>query len=140
MLLLLWFITITIIVMTYIMIILTHLVITIIITVTFIIAMVMTILPNTVARSFSTKDGFRAVINPLTAKWALRALIDFILSNARRFYSSMGNPLAGKGLRLAFIIYDAINHRFLINPNVYSNSLILEMYIHLQNNNRRPRP
>ena len=28
----------------------------------------------------------------------LRALIDFTLSNARRFYSSMGNPLDGKGL------------------------------------------
>ena len=37
-------------------------------------------------------------LNPLTAEWALRALIDFTLSNPRRFYSSMGNPLAGKGL------------------------------------------
>ena len=37
-------------------------------------------------------------VNPLTAEWALKALIDFTLSNARRFYSSMGNPLAGKGL------------------------------------------
>ena len=36
--------------------------------------------------------------NPLTADWALRALIDFTLSNARRFYLSMGNPLDGKGL------------------------------------------
>jgi len=36
--------------------------------------------------------------NPLTAEWALKALIDFTLSNARRFYSSMGNPLDGKGL------------------------------------------
>ena len=26
------------------------------------------------------------------------ALIDFTLSNAIRFYSSMGNPLGGKGL------------------------------------------
>ena len=26
-------------------------------------------------------------------------LIDFTLSNARRFYSSMGNPLAVKGLK-----------------------------------------
>ena len=26
------------------------------------------------------------------------ALIDFTLSNARRFYSSMGNPLGWKGL------------------------------------------
>ena len=38
------------------------------------------------------------LFNPLTAEWALRALIDFTLSNARRFYSSMGNPLDGKGL------------------------------------------
>ena len=30
------------------------------------------------------------------------ALIDFTLSNARRFYSSMGNPLGGKGLNLKF--------------------------------------
>ena len=37
-------------------------------------------------------------INPLTAEWALRAIIDFTLSNARWFYSSMGNPLDGKGL------------------------------------------
>ena len=37
-------------------------------------------------------------INPLTSKWVLRALIDFTLANARRFYSSMGNPLDGKGL------------------------------------------
>ena len=37
-------------------------------------------------------------VNPLTVKWALRALIDFTLSNARRFYSSMGYPLDGKGL------------------------------------------
>jgi len=38
-------------------------------------------------------------LNPLTAEWALRALKDFTLSKARRFYSSMGNPLAVKGLR-----------------------------------------
>ena len=38
--------------------------------------------------------------NPLTAAGALRALIDFTLSNARRFYSSMENPLAGKGLKV----------------------------------------
>ena len=38
-------------------------------------------------------------INPLTAEWALRALIDFTLSNARRFYSSMGNSVDGKRLK-----------------------------------------
>jgi len=39
-------------------------------------------------------------INPSTAEWALRALIDFTLANARRFYSSVGNPLDGKGLSM----------------------------------------
>ena len=29
------------------------------------------------------------------------ALIDFTLSNARRFYSSVGNPLGWKGLKFA---------------------------------------
>ena len=38
------------------------------------------------------------MFNPLAAEWALRALLDFTLSNVRRFYSSMGNPLDGKGL------------------------------------------
>ena len=38
------------------------------------------------------------IFNPLTAEPALRALIDFTLSNARRFYLSKGNPLDGKGL------------------------------------------
>ena len=37
-------------------------------------------------------------INPLPAEWVLRALIGFTLSNARPFYSPMGNPLGGKGL------------------------------------------
>ena len=35
-------------------------------------------------------------LNPFTAK---DLLIDFTLSNARRFYSSKGNPLAVKGLK-----------------------------------------
>jgi len=48
-------------------------------------------------------------INPLTAEWALRALKDFTLSNARRFYLSMGNPLAGKGFIVATIIYYIVN-------------------------------
>ena len=39
--------------------------------------------------------------NALTAVGALMTLKDFTLSNTRRFYSSMGNPLAVKGLRLA---------------------------------------
>ena len=39
-------------------------------------------------------------LNPFPFEWVLRALIDFTLSNARRFYSSMGNLLDGKGLRV----------------------------------------
>ena len=41
-----------------------------------------------------TQHFFKA----LTAVGDLMTLIDFTLSNARRFYSSMGNPLAVKGL------------------------------------------
>ena len=41
--------------------------------------------------------GDFSIINPFSAK---DALIDFTLSNARRFYLSMGNPLALKGLKL----------------------------------------
>ena len=41
----------------------------------------------------------------ITAVGALRALIDFTLSNARRFYSWMGNPLAAKGLKLLAIFF-----------------------------------
>ena len=37
-------------------------------------------------------------INALTTVGALMTLIDFTLSNARRFYSSMENPLAVNGL------------------------------------------
>ena len=51
-------------------------------------------------------DNFQFfLLNPLTAEWALRALIDFTLSNARRFYSSMGNPLDGKGLTTSKTMY-----------------------------------
>ena len=41
-------------------------------------------------------------VNPFTAVSAHKAIIDFTLSNARRFYSSMENPLAVKGLWLFF--------------------------------------
>ena len=40
--------------------------------------------------------------NPFPSKRVLRALIDFTLSNARRFYSSMGNLLDRKGLKVIF--------------------------------------
>ena len=44
------------------------------------------------------------VVNALTAVGALMTLTDFTLSNARRFYSLMGNPfrVESKGLTLAF--------------------------------------
>ena len=38
-------------------------------------------------------------LNPLRSVGALITLIDFTLSNARRFYSSMGNPSDMKGLK-----------------------------------------
>ena len=49
-----------------------------------------------------TSQGFEemfSLFNPFPFEWVLRALIDFTLSNARRFHSSMGNLLDGKGLR-----------------------------------------
>ena len=39
------------------------------------------------------------------------ALIDFTLHNARQFYSSMGNPLGGKGLTTS-----KTNNYVTINP------------------------
>ena len=51
-----------------------------------------------------------SVFNPSTAEWALKALIDFTLSNARRFYSSMGNALYGKGLRPCSTLDGACDH------------------------------
>ena len=44
------------------------------------------------------KERSRKLVNALTDVGVRRALIDFTLSNARRFYSSMGNPSARKGL------------------------------------------
>ena len=52
----------------------------------------------------SSNDTF----NALTALGALRALIDFTLSNARRFYSSMGNPLPVKGLTASNVPINAL--------------------------------
>ena len=62
--------------------------------------------------------------NPLTAERALRALIDFTPSNARRFYSSMGNPLDGKGLITLFYppcvtTFSLFNHRIHFDSSIY---------------------
>ena len=51
-------------------------------------------------------------LNPLTSEWALRALIDFTLANARRFYSSMGNPLDGKGLIPALLNTGGVHSQY----------------------------
>ena len=51
------------------------------------------------------------LFNAFTAVGALKTLIDFILSNTRRFYSSMGNSLAVKGLN--FMITLSILYVFL---------------------------
>jgi len=79
--------------------------------------MLLCLTPDDFTRQWGTPwtgKGFNNVknyvrINPLTAEWALRALIDFTLSNARRFYSSMGNPLEGKGLRILFFFSNLKN-------------------------------
>ena len=61
-----------------------------------------TIKPSFYIRSNSeidnnNKNDINIYVNPLTAVGALRTLMDFILSNARRFYSSMGNPCQSTG-------------------------------------------
>ena len=45
-----------------------------------------------------TNASVQKTLNALTTVGALMTLKDFTLSNARRFHSSMGNPLAVKGL------------------------------------------
>jgi len=45
-----------------------------------------------------TYKHFQSPLTALSAVGALRALIDFTLSNTRRFYSSMGSLLSVKGL------------------------------------------
>ena len=52
---------------------------------------------NTFYKSFNNVKT--VPINALTAAGAPMTLIDFTLSNGRRFYSLMGNPLAVKGLK-----------------------------------------
>ena len=68
-------------------------------------------------------------INPFPFEWVLRALIDFTLSNARRFYSSMGNLSDGKGLNfwgcllpewyIQGSILDSIERLILVNSMKY---------------------
>ena len=49
----------------------------------------------------TNKDDKIKVLNALTAAGTLMTLIDFTVSNARRFYSSIGNPLAVKRLKVS---------------------------------------
>ena len=58
-----------------------------------------------VAFYVSSRRMARWTLNPFTAVGVDRSLIDFTLSNARRFYSSKGNPLAVKGLMTLIICF-----------------------------------
>ena len=68
----------------------------------------------------------------LTAEWALRALIDFTLSNARRFYSSMGNPLDRKGLKslIFFLFKQYSNKKFAPRVTKIHRGGLLRVYVH----------
>ena len=55
--------------------------------------------PTSILEMHFSNNSVNVPINPFPAEWVLRALIDFTLSNVRRIYSSMGNPLDGKGLK-----------------------------------------
>ena len=61
--------------------------------------------------------------NPFPSKWVLRALIDFTLSNARRFYSSMGNLLDRKGLKCTLFVMATFNIRCTLSWSVSSSSV-----------------
>ena len=75
----------------------------------------------------------------LTTVSALMTLIDFTLSNARRFYSSMGNPLAVKGLKggiqLPFITIISVAACKLIKATKQQKQqqLIFAFYIKIEN-------
>ena len=61
-------------------------------------------------------------------------LIDFTLSNARRFYSSMGNPLAVKGLIFStsskiLFLQVAVIFRLVLSENKTTYELIHTMNI-----------
>ena len=98
------------------------------------------------ATAYCLPFAVNVMLNPLTAEWALRALIDFTLSNARRFYSSMGNPLAGKGLtasktdvpinniKQCFLFYTQsvmLSPRFIPESVFYTQSVVRSQYLWL---------
>ena len=58
--------------------------------------------------------------NPFRAVGALMTLIDFTLSNTRRFYSSMGDPLALKGLNSDFLPIFREQYYFVRGPTSHN--------------------
>ena len=54
--------------------------------------------------------------NPSVSVSALMTLIDFTLSNARRFYSSKGNPSDTKGLRTEQGLYQTLSRGIIFLP------------------------
>ena len=71
------------------------------------------------------------VVNALTAVGALMTLIDFTLSNARQFYSLMGNPFRGesKGLTLAFSFSDSIPTEITENVFTVTESIVRKKFL-----------
>ena len=55
----------------------------------------------------SSRTGLALYVNPFTP---ISALIDFTLSNTRRFYSSMGNPSGVKGLTCTSFLCVGLQH------------------------------
>ena len=56
-----------------------------------------------ILRSSTKRSSRGTFINSLTLSLPIVPLTDFTLSNARRFYSSMGNPTGLKGLSQPFL-------------------------------------
>ena len=65
---------------------------------------------GTILTVFPTVIKLNTCFNAFTAVGALTTPIDFTLSNARRFYSAMGNPLAVQGLTTSKTTSPAINN------------------------------
>ena len=61
----------------------------------------------------------RVPINALTAVEALMTLTDFTLFNARRFYSSIGNPLAVKGLKLLLFSLNNETPHYIVGQRLF---------------------
>ena len=53
--------------------------------------------------------------------------MDFTLSNARRFYSSMGNPLGVKGLSPCLVVFILGIERLNFRGNLFSVTRLLKL-------------